>query len=200
MLCCSKGTDCSSLVCYPTIPGLLWQLQAASPSIAKRPPVFLLSSFRTLLLSLVKLLLNSLGLRFVVPWWRLVGPGLHGMALIRGLGNGRCLQRLWLCGCRVSPQSIASICRRVRRQLVVMNSDARPCLPSNISGVAQSLVYLTVLAVECIDAALVEDKGDLDARNIGWDSSSRPGFCLCLPSPCPKAHPAACLGLWIICV
>lgn len=106
-----------------------------------------LSPLGILTIPLIKLLLHSLSLSLIIPRRWLTRQWL-GCVARSGCRRSICwLQRSGL-------HRIETSCRRgIRRQFIVMDSDSRPCLPTDVSGVGEPLVHKAVFALESIDAA-----------------------------------------------
>lgn len=116
----------------------------------------LLSPLSVLTVPLLKLLFYGLGLRFVITRWWLVRCRLGllclGLSLALGWSRTRLcrLLGLWLL------RRIARSRSGIWGQVVVMNSDARPRLSCDVSGMRQALKHQTVLGVEALHSAVVE--------------------------------------------
>lgn len=65
------------------------------------------------------------------------------------------------CGAGVSTRR-----RRVGREVIVVNCNSSARLSRDVAGVAQAFEHQAILAMECIDAATVENKGKFDPGDI----------------------------------
>lgn len=100
----------------------------------------LLSPLGILTVPLLKLLFYGLRLRFVIVRWWLVRCRLGLLGLCLGLGLGLSLTLDWsrtrlrgLLSLRLLRRSVGSR-SGIRGQVVVVNGDARSCLPGHVSG------------------------------------------------------------------
>lgn len=118
----------------------------------------LLSPLSVLTVPLLKLLFHCLRLRLVIIRWWLVRCGLGLLRLGLSLTQGWSRTRLCrLLGLRLLRRGAGS-CSGIWGQVVVMNGDTRSRLSCDVSGMRQALIHQTVLGVEALYSAVVEDQ------------------------------------------
>lgn len=155
-----------------------------------------------LTIPLVELLLHGLGLGLVVPGRRLARRWLGSFARGGCRGRGWRLRRGGLRRIEISGRG--GVCR----QFIVMDGNARPRLPTDVSCVGEPFVHEVVLAVESVDAAaghLLEFHGNSCGEQAGRRKSrnlepQRSPVPLVDPRPqgCERQTfaPRSTLGVW----